>query len=329
VKRVFLLTIGILVIVTISMPLATGQQTYTQPMFPISWTSKTILVSVPANPNWALQSFQQAMQDWNQAQAWFLANYEPAHQNSIYTLQLAQAGRTAQVTVQYVSDTGQQWDGLTSLSATTIDIVLSRYAASEDAYHITILAEHELGHVLGLADNCVNSDLMRGGCKGFLEVVANIYPSTLDLYAVYLQVITGNSYGWGDSVDLPGQIPFAIWSQVASSATIQQSQTSEEYTAQNTQTYGSNMEANMEPSTSWGYYLAIGLWVVAIIVIVVLAWYIFHSLRPRTLQTKLDSVFVQSHAQRASEEGTMFCNQCGSKITRDSKFCKECGAKVS
>jgi hypothetical protein len=320
----------------LAVPQATAQQTYTQPMLPIGWTSKTILVNVPTNPTWALDSIQQAMQDWNQAQTWFLSSYEPNHQNAMYTLQLAQTGQTAQVTVLYVSDTGQQWDGYTYDGFTKIAIVMSRYGPS-NAFDVEILAEHELGHVLGLADNCVNSDLMRGGCNNFLLYIANNYPSTLDLYAVYLQVITGNSYGYGDSIILPTQIPFSTWSPRTYDYNSQQSQTSEEYTPQNTQTYSSITQATMETSTIWNssqllYYLAIGLWAVAIIItIVTLVWYFFYSRRPKSIQTKLDSVFTETHAQSLTksppQESMMFCNQCGSKITRDSKFCKECGAK--
>jgi predicted amidophosphoribosyltransferase len=35
---------------------------------------------------------------------------------------------------------------------------------------------------------------------------------------------------------------------------------------------------------------------------------------------------AQSSPRLGSQASTMFCNQCGAKITRDSKFCKECGA---
>jgi hypothetical protein len=66
--------------------------------------------------------------------------------------------------------------------------------------------------------------------------------------------------------------------------------------------------------------------VAAIIVICVLASYLFYSRRPKSKQTKLDSIVSQSSAQLGPRMSTMFCNQCGAKITSDSKFCKECGA---
>lgn len=54
--------------------------------------------------------------------------------------------------------------------------------------------EKELGHVLGLGDNCVASDLMFSFCNGVPGTITAYLPSTLDLYAAYLQAISGNAY---------------------------------------------------------------------------------------------------------------------------------------
>jgi hypothetical protein len=90
-----------------------AQTSYTQPMYQVEWTSTTITVNVPYEPIWAYLWFKDAIQDWNSAQAWFLANYEPGQQNMKYTLELSNSP-TANVIVQYVPDQGQDWDGLTS-----------------------------------------------------------------------------------------------------------------------------------------------------------------------------------------------------------------------
>ena len=196
-----------------SVPIVT-QQTYTQPMYPINWTSSIILVSVPTSVGGVPQAFQQAMQWWNQAQTWFLASYEPGHPNAKYTLQLAQAGQFAQVSVQYVADTGQSWSGLTSDNGRLISVVISRFGYGPNQmpfFVLEVLAEHELGHVLGLQDNCLVNDLMRGDCGGFLLGIGNNYPSTINLYGVYLQAISGDHYGYSDSISLPPQIPYSIW----------------------------------------------------------------------------------------------------------------------
>jgi hypothetical protein len=194
-------------------PLASAQQIYTQPMYTIAWTSKTILVSVPDDPAWAKQAFETAMQNWNQAQAWFLASYEPEHQDAKYTLELAENGQTPQVTVTYVPDKGQQWWGLTSLYGRAISIVLSRFGNGYNGYSLERLAEHELGHTMGIYDNCVRLDLMYGTCNGILgsSILGN-YPSTLDLYAIFQQAISNGGYAYGDSVTLPTQISYSTWS---------------------------------------------------------------------------------------------------------------------
>jgi hypothetical protein len=190
-------------------PQALAQQAYTQPMFPIDWTSTTILVSLPANPSWAIQPIQQAMQDWNQAQSWFLESYEPGQPNAKYTLQLAQAGQNPQVIVKYVPDTGQNWGGYTYNNGRSISIVISLFYRASD---LQIVAAHELGHVLGLGDSCVKGDLMRGDCNGpFVTTSYPPYPSTLNLYGVYLQAVTANQYDSQDSVSLPPQIPYSTW----------------------------------------------------------------------------------------------------------------------
>jgi hypothetical protein len=194
--------VAFLILVAAFLPVVHGQQTLTQPMYQVSWTSKTLRIKVPDSPAWAKAGFQSAAEDWNQAQTWFLKEYEPNHVTAMYTLQIAQAGQGAQVTVQYVANTGQDWDGQTSESGTRISIVISSFYASEDA---EIIAEHELGHVLGLGDNKVSHDL-----ETMIDHVGN-YPSTLDLYSAYVQAVSGNAYGNGDTIRLPSQIPYLTW----------------------------------------------------------------------------------------------------------------------
>jgi hypothetical protein len=79
-----------------------------------------------------------------------------------------------------------------------------------------------------------------------------------------------------------------------------------------------------------------------IIVVGVIAYQLYGSKRRKeTVQTKLDSIMVQTQQQPpvqqqplpiqtpreiVSSKDMMSCKQCGARITRDSKFCKECGA---
>jgi hypothetical protein len=191
-------------------PLVSAQQ-YVQPMYSIAWPSHTILVSVPDDPAGAQISFQLAMDYWNQAQQWFLASYEPNHPTAEYTLELAQSGQHAQVTVQYVSHISEGWVAATYSSGRQISIAISLFSGVDYSvnYALVSVAEHELGHVLGLGDNCVREDLMFSSCGS--GMMSAHYPSTLDLYAVYLQAVSNGSYGTEDTVSLPAQIPYVAW----------------------------------------------------------------------------------------------------------------------
>ena len=193
------------------MPLTIAQQTCTQPMLSISWTNQTVLVRAPSTPSWPLRPLENAMQDWNLAQEWFLHSYEPTHHETMYSLKLAQPNQSGQVIFQYVPDTEQNWSGYASNDGKLVSIVLSRFSDSSTSFSLEILEEHELGHVLGLGDNCVGGDLMRGTCNGILVAIGGRYPSTLDLYGTYLQAATGNQYTSQDSVTLPEQIPYSTW----------------------------------------------------------------------------------------------------------------------
>lgn len=206
-NRLLLLALFLLVL---NLTPVLSQTVYTQPMYTVNWTSLTITIGVPATPTWAYKDFQTAIQDWNQAQEWFLNTYEPTHTTDKYTLQ--ETTGTGQVTVTYVTTyLGYPWAvGLTSNYGRSISIILSQIG---ERNYLEVLAEHELAHVMGLYDNCLNSDLLYGLCNGNMPRYASAagYPSTLDLYAVYIQAHTGNSLEYGDTVTLPPQIEYIQW----------------------------------------------------------------------------------------------------------------------
>ena len=194
-------------------PLVAGQTTYTQPMYQVQWKTRIILVSVPVYPtggkvavdetNWAKGIINQSLDIWNSAQAWFVATYFPAHTGQVYTLRLAKNGQTAQVTVSLVNQTQYGAVGWTTNFGQQVVFGLN---------HLNmVLAAHEFGHVLGLGDNSVENDLLNTAGPGN----GSPNPSTLDLYAAYLQAVSGNSLGEGDTVTLPATIPYSTWTQGA------------------------------------------------------------------------------------------------------------------
>jgi Matrixin len=194
-----------LILVTLFLPTVQGQQAYVQPMFQVSWTNRTIFISVPNSPASGKAAFEFAAQVWNQAQTWFMQSYEPNRPNAVYTLAIAQSGEVAQVTVQYSSSNPNDYWAVTSAEGTRISIILSKFGTNPTTSDLEPVAIHELGHVLGLGDNNIEGDMMRS--TGPYPYV----PSTLDLYAAYLEAASGNSYGNGDTVRLPSQIPYLTW----------------------------------------------------------------------------------------------------------------------
>ena len=170
-------------------------------MYEVHWTSHTILVSVPDTPSSARRDFEAAITIWNQAQSWFVRSYYPKdYPDDIFTIGLAAQGQSAQVTVQYVSSLSNGWWAETGRYGASILMV------TEHSEGNVILATHELGHVLGLGDNSINGDLERG------SDVQSLYPSTLNLYAVYLEVKCNFCYTGSDRVTLPSGITYFTWS---------------------------------------------------------------------------------------------------------------------
>lgn len=180
------------------LPLARAQSAtpYVQPMCEIHWTTRTLLVSIPTSPQAWRDAILQAMGIWNRAQTWFIQTYEPNHPADIYTLQEAQPGQTAQIVIHYVNSLPNGWSGQTTHYGVQIEMVQN--------YVNVVLAAHELGHSLGLGDNSISGDLERN------NYVYTPYPSTLNLYGVFLQAQC-SCYTGEEQITLPAQIPYAIY----------------------------------------------------------------------------------------------------------------------
>lgn len=172
---------------------------------------------MPDSPTWGVQAFTFAIGTWNQAQTWFLESYYPQdYLQDVFTLKLATSSETPQITVQYVSsipNTPKGVNGLTDEYGARISIILG-----PGPYPVSpVLAEIELGHSLGLADNpnpyYTNgyTDLMYFNPNNInAGGLSHDYPSTLDLFAVYREAKC-LCYAQGDSVVLQNQIPYVVW----------------------------------------------------------------------------------------------------------------------
>lgn len=176
-------------------------------------------------------------------------------------------------------------------------------------------------------------------------------PSIVNPYG--LQVLSNND--WLAGSGLPqAQNNQLLWSEGATSVTTSltyQTSTSTypPYTQSKTQsqTTSQNMGLEVFPrifSSNFIILMAISV-AGALLIGAVIYYWPTKSRKGEIQQTKLDTILteqpVQPHLQPTVWPGTqksiptpaksspdmMFCNQCGSRISRDSEFCKECGAR--
>jgi hypothetical protein len=187
-------------------------QTYSQPVLGVSWNRHGISVGVPTSPSWAPPAINTAIDDWNNAQLWFIHTYFPDQTSAQFLLMGNQKSSQSQVAILYVTDLGQYWTGITetpvsgTISNETILVVLSRVQTPKDLLQVI---EHELGHVLGLDHTQLSSDLMYVAQDAYTGGEPS-HPSTLNLYAIYLLGL-GCNFSAGETVTLPSQIPYVEW----------------------------------------------------------------------------------------------------------------------
>jgi hypothetical protein len=214
--RTFKTLAALSLFLVLTIPLVSGaQQTYFQPIFnEANWRSQTIFVSIPKSPAWAYNQTLFALNVWNEAQQWFVASWYPKDSSAIYTL--VNGTGKSQITITYVPDTGQWWKGVTTVrpdsNAASISILLSRNWTTGFGFEYAIM--HELGHTLGLSHTRYAPDLMcailNETRQRVCEKPPSLYPSTLNLYGVYL-VAKGTPVVYGDIVTLPSSIPYMEW----------------------------------------------------------------------------------------------------------------------
>jgi hypothetical protein len=181
-------------------------------MLGVSWGTHEILVSIPPSPAWAPAAINTAIDDWNNAQLWFVHTYFPNQSNAEFSLVGSENNTKSQVTIVYVADSGQIWSGSTetptsgTISNETILLVLSRLQTPDDLVQVM---EHELGHVLGLDHTQILTDLMSPSQDAYTGGEPS-HPTTLNLYGVYL-LGKGCTFSADEAVALPSQIPYLEW----------------------------------------------------------------------------------------------------------------------
>lgn len=230
-KRIPLLAFALLLL-----PCANAT-TYTQTLSGGRWTQHTIYVYVDPTPtwanltsegvmpNWAQLTVYQAIEIWNVAQDWFI-NSQKLNPNGKYALAITESPSQAKIHISFPHNITakcgnlDEWTGCTTITMPSwtirraeIQLYIDTFAVlpfyTNDTHILRTIALHELGNSIGLWDmpstSPLKSDVMypSGDAR-------RAYPSTLNLYAVYL--IASNDLGPGTlTVDLRSNIQYMQW----------------------------------------------------------------------------------------------------------------------
>ena len=206
----------LLVILTLTSPIAQAKTAYSMPTFGASWASQTLVVNVPAQPTAARDIVARAVEIWNQAQLWFKTTYFP--KGNAYTFLIGK--HPANVLVDFsdywsVSNycpsiplgvegcTTLRWNLANNITQAIVFLDTKRLTQPNNDSIFLVL--HEFGHALGLPDlpltptsTCQFQDLL---CLYYLDQ----YPSTLDLYTLH-ELAGGNRQ---TIASLPSNIPYS------------------------------------------------------------------------------------------------------------------------
>jgi hypothetical protein len=222
--------------------------TYTQTLSGGRWTQRTIYVYVDptpswadltsegVSPNWAQLTVYQAMEIWNVAQDWFITTNK-LNPNGKYELTVTNSPSQAQITVSFPHsefDCGLSKPygnlytvvgGCTTLTdpngiikRAQIQLNLDTWSAlpfyldqgTNDTHALRTVALHELGNSMGIWDLPSNSPLKSDLMYASFSEPGYTYPSTLNLYAVYL-VASDDLNAGALSINLRSNIQYAQW----------------------------------------------------------------------------------------------------------------------
>lgn len=307
-----------------------AQSTQVQPILGFSWPTHSIPVSINAPEPNARQAVLNAMRTWNLAQQWFITTYM-ASQGAPFVFYETNATLGSMVTVSFNQTQTTEYLGWTSshelhdqqgnfLQVTvsiTIDLTEQGGAVVPDV-DLQRLAAHEMGHALGLDDehtNFIPDDLMN-------PVPQVIFPSTLNLYAVYLlSTVTNMKNLPQQPVSLPDNIPYILVSQADLDSVTAP-------VAQTTMTTSFDMNQVLF-SIAYGPWLWVGL-LAALAAVVVASTSRRQKRGSAKVEPKAEAPVV-FRDESVIERGTSpskpvkTCRYCGAEVRPDRLICDKCG----
>jgi predicted Zn-dependent protease len=305
-----------------------ADSTPSQPLFEFAWPTHNVPIAITTSQSNAKQTVLKAMNAWNLAQQWFIVTYM-AGAGTPFVFYETNSTSDSMITVtfnqtQTAEDLGNtKWNafhdqqGFFKKVVVSISIDLTRQDGQllSDS-ELQTLATHELGHALGLDHTTFStSDLMN-------HVPKIMFPSTLNLYAVYLlsQSSSENSLPQ-EPVTLPENIPYLTVSQAeletVTPPLVQTATTSSLQLTQivNTITYG-----------PWPY-----VGILAVLAGVVIALVIRgrkKNISEADLQ-EAEVIFQENPIIENQpihvEPGKKKCHHCGAEVPRGELICRKCG----
>ena len=304
-----------------------ADSTPSQPLFEFAWPTHNVPVAITTSQSNAKQTVLEAMNTWNLAQQWFINTYM-AGVGIPFVFYETNSTSDSMITVtfnqtQTAEDLGNtKWNafhdqqGFFKKVVVSISIDLTRQDGQilSDS-ELQTLATHELGHALGLDHTTFStSDLMN-------HVPKIMFPSTLNLYAVYLLSQSTNQNNLPQqAVTLPASIPYMMVSQA-------ELDTVAPPKFQTTTT--SLGVAQLVSTMMYGPWPYLGILVVLAGVVVGLA---VRGRRRGAGAMRVEDVEVIFHENPVTEEVPLQqkvtskkCRYCGAQIPRETRICNKCG----
>ena len=307
---------------------ASAQSVPTQPLFGFTWPIHSIPVLIESSQSNGTRAMLKAMNTWNLAQQWFLTTYM-ASAGTPFVLYEANKTLDSMVTVtfnqtQTVEDLGEtHWSafhdqqGFFKRVIVTINIDLRRQDGEIlSDLELQTLATHELGHALGLDHTTFSPlDLMN-------HVPKVLFPSTLNLYAVYLLGQSTNENNLPQrSVTLPNSIPYMMVSQINLSTVIPP-------LIQSTTT-SSRQLAQLITTMAYGPWPYVGLLIVLASVVILFS---IRGRRQTVKESDLEEAEVVFHDKSIGSHESISllplkkkCRYCGADVRPEDLICGKCG----
>ncbi|HEV2121135.1 MAG TPA: hypothetical protein VGS11_13665 [Candidatus Bathyarchaeia archaeon] len=226
-----------------------------QPAEGYSWPSSAIPVHVQTNQSYARTDVERAMTQWNFSQAWFQKTYalqqkpvlslslssDPASPIQVSFNQTQSSSNWGWTTYHYFYDVNGRFTSIKcsiSIILSLTDGTLLNDIALQD------IAEHELGHCLGLWHTVQSMDLMNHLSGSFIILR---YPSTLNLYALYELSSAHQTSQVSSYYSLPNSIGYSFAPAYSNLST---SVTTSTLTSSGSSTSVTNSSTSMHATTS-------------------------------------------------------------------------------